>query len=126
MTNVSASEFDAMSKDYALHHIDEARYKWMKTKQPESDFDLYVQVTYKIIENESYMTLTNIHPDFMMTHFLMTIHGGSTYYYRNNDTIPPKSHTLKMEKSNVTSIWVSISAKDQDTGLLDMFLEKRN
>jgi hypothetical protein len=127
--NISIEEFDTISKQYALDHIEEQSYKWMKTKQPtDFNFDSYIEVTYKTIENKPYITLTNKHPDFQMTNFLITTYEGNSYprenYSSNNIDMTHKSHTVQIDESKVTGICALITPIDKHSGILDMFLEQ--
>ncbi len=122
----SLEEFDTMSKLYALNHIDDAIYKWMKTQQPTNfDFNYYIDMMYKQMNNETYLTLKDIHPDFVMTYILIETELGS-YRWNKHYNTTHQYHTIKMEKDQVLNILVTITSIHKESGILDMILEFRN
>ena len=92
---ISVEEFERLSKQYALDHMDtDPSYKWMKTKQPDDfNFDTYLKVQTK----NGKIQLKEIHKDYRLS-------------------------SAQIIDGTILAI---ITAKDPNSGLLDMELEKK-
>lgn len=94
-TPISVEEFERLSKQYALDHMDtDPNYKWMKTKQPDDfNFDTYLKVQTK----NGKIQLKEIHKDYRLS-------------------------SAQIIDGTILAV---ITAKDPNSGLLDMELEKK-
>ncbi len=110
---LSVEEFNNISKQYALNHVSDTKYKWMITKQvSDFNFDSYLKLEYSNL----ILTLKSVHPDYILRSCLI-----NDCIYFNEDKKMSTVYKLNKFVECIT-IYAEIEPIDKYSGLLNIEL----
>jgi hypothetical protein len=125
---LTENEFEKKSKQYALDHIDDPIYKYLKTEQPNDfNFDTYLKVKLKVVDKQTHITLEDNHNIYTLLYFIVFVGEDCYSSGRQGNGESKSNRDFLIIKQDLTKkdikIIAFITPRDENIGLLNMELD---